>query len=571
MATKVFIKNNYITVDIPGDEDYLNDHKSRVFINVINHLTNEYVIESEKIGTRKVLLADLTDEGGTPYDFTTWTDFYTSNTGFNLASGSGAEGLDGISPDTIPVMNGTGDSYIDSSITETASTVSISNNLDIADGFSLTGGAEATIIAFVEPEIRDVMLGNADAVNFLVTNNVCPRALITSKVTNEVDLFDGLTENISTSGTSYTIDTPIVSTGFATSYTLHFTEPKTDVTIEFVVVDSPDNHQLYKQTLDTFFDVDDRITETAPLGVYNFIGQTLRLIVTVPSGDTNISGFDTGSFIVPNLQISGLATINKDVIVEQTKIEITSSFTIDSSNIDTYNRNLLFTPTTQTAPVVITIDDDINIDYFNINRLGSGTITIDATSPEVINGVLTQIIDKHGKISKIKDAIYALETRSIDSPFTNVEQLDGTADKTHTEPSVYLVDASNNEQRFKIFVDTTASFIVRDVEKEFNDNSVFIDIYNSDGVTVDHTAELDKKDRSTQFYKVGSTWYYSEEGKGEVKEIASSHISSVDFKDVFLNITKIGTTQVLSGAISGEAWVTDSGHALGEGVVMQGV
>ncbi len=92
MATRVFIKNNYITVDIPGNDDYLNDHKSRVFINVTDHVTDKYVIESPKIGTRNVLLSDLTDEGGTPYNLATWTEFYTSNTGFDPASSSGAKG-----------------------------------------------------------------------------------------------------------------------------------------------------------------------------------------------------------------------------------------------------------------------------------------------------------------------------------------------------------------------------------------------------------------------------------------------------------------------------------------------
>jgi len=87
MATKIFIKNNYITVDIPGDDDHLNDHKSRVFINPIDTGLGSYLIESEKIGKREVLLSDLTNEVGAPYNLASWTEFYTLNTGFNPATG----------------------------------------------------------------------------------------------------------------------------------------------------------------------------------------------------------------------------------------------------------------------------------------------------------------------------------------------------------------------------------------------------------------------------------------------------------------------------------------------------
>ena len=90
MATRIFIKNNYITVDIEGDNDHINDHKSRVFINPIDTAEGSYLIESEKIGRREVLLSDLTDEAGTPYNLTTWTSFFTENTGFDSAPFSGA-------------------------------------------------------------------------------------------------------------------------------------------------------------------------------------------------------------------------------------------------------------------------------------------------------------------------------------------------------------------------------------------------------------------------------------------------------------------------------------------------
>jgi hypothetical protein len=90
MAIKVFIKNNYLTVDIPGDDDHLSDHKSKVFINKTN-VADEYLISSPKIGDRKVLLTDLVDINDVAFNLTTWTDFYTANTGFDDASVIGAQ------------------------------------------------------------------------------------------------------------------------------------------------------------------------------------------------------------------------------------------------------------------------------------------------------------------------------------------------------------------------------------------------------------------------------------------------------------------------------------------------
>ena len=114
MATRIFAKNNYICVDIPGDDDNLNDFKSRTFINPIDVLAGKYLIESEKIGRREVLLSDLTNEAGTPYDLASWTEFYTSNTGFDAATGgSVANGGFMDYNDTTGAINLTADTWTD--------------------------------------------------------------------------------------------------------------------------------------------------------------------------------------------------------------------------------------------------------------------------------------------------------------------------------------------------------------------------------------------------------------------------------------------------------------------------
>jgi len=117
----------------------------------------------------------------------------------------------------------------------------------------------------------------------------------------------------------------------------------------------------------------------------------------------------------------------------------------------------------------------------------------------------------------------------IDILVDNHIQLDGTAIYEHFNIANYLVNTTTNPQVISVYDYTDCSFIVRDVAKKFNVNSVTINIYNADGFTIDHVAILDKRDRAFHFHKIGTDWFYSEEGKGLAVNISSSHTASVDF------------------------------------------
>ena len=110
-----------------------------------------------------------------------------------------------------------------------------------------------------------------------------------------------------------------------------------------------------------------------------------------------------------------------------------------------------------------------------------------------------------------------------------IEMLDGTAVHTHVRPTIYLIDATSNTQTIEVFSGISDSFNVRDANKAFHLNNVLVNIYGTDGVTIEHTATLDKRNTTLLFFKNGSTWYYSEEGGGETVAIASPHIQSEDF------------------------------------------
>lgn len=86
MATKIFVKNNYLFLDIPNESKDLSDIKSNVFIYKTNDTTKEFSVGSPHFGNYKVLLSDLVDEDSNSYTEAQFIDFYTENTGRDTGS-----------------------------------------------------------------------------------------------------------------------------------------------------------------------------------------------------------------------------------------------------------------------------------------------------------------------------------------------------------------------------------------------------------------------------------------------------------------------------------------------------
>lgn len=98
-----------------------------------------------------------------------------------------------------------------------------------------------------------------------------------------------------------------------------------------------------------------------------------------------------------------------------------------------------------------------------------------------------------------------------------------------TEPTVYLIDSTNNTSTLNVYNDSSLyNFSIRDSEKKFNVNNVTVNFYDIEGGSIQHTVILDKKDKAFFFNRVSNIWYYSE-NKGETILIGSSHTASVDF------------------------------------------
>ncbi len=125
-------------------------------------------------------------------------------------------------------------------------------------------------------------------------------------------------------------------------------------------------------------------------------------------------------------------------------------------------------------------------------------------------------------------------------------------------PVLYVADTTNNEININITFGTNASFQVWDAKKTFNSNSVFVNILNSDGITIDHSAELDTKDKAFQFYFNGTFWNYGQIGKGQFIEISSPHNSTGDFGNLVeennnnTELTIIGSLEFVGSGVGSQ-------------------
>lgn len=97
MATKIYSSGNYLIIEFEGVPEPIQDSKSLVNVWLKDDALKLYRIESPKIGDRDVLLSEIIDVNGDPYDLNGWETFYKSCTGFNPASG-GSEAFHEIFP-----------------------------------------------------------------------------------------------------------------------------------------------------------------------------------------------------------------------------------------------------------------------------------------------------------------------------------------------------------------------------------------------------------------------------------------------------------------------------------------
>ena len=112
----------------------------------------------------------------------------------------------------------------------------------------------------------------------------------------------------------------------------------------------------------------------------------------------------------------------------QEKISITANTTITSDNLDTYNKKLLYTPSSVSGEITITITEGINLDYFDLYLVGSHPVRVVAQGSDRINGEsdirFTNL--EGGKIIKIDSTNYGLIYDNTD-PNMNDDYIDSAS------------------------------------------------------------------------------------------------------------------------------------------------
>ena len=87
---KIYKLNNYLIVecDDPVYEKQVMAADVRILPTPEDPLVFDFFnFDNENTKWNTIRLSDMVDEGDTPYTLETWTEFYTSNTGFNPAGG----------------------------------------------------------------------------------------------------------------------------------------------------------------------------------------------------------------------------------------------------------------------------------------------------------------------------------------------------------------------------------------------------------------------------------------------------------------------------------------------------
>lgn len=88
--TKIYVRGNYLRLEIDGSTRILEDSKACVNVQESSTTADNWIIQSDKLGKLEIPFLDIRDEFDVAYSANDWEIFYTTNTGFDPASGSGA-------------------------------------------------------------------------------------------------------------------------------------------------------------------------------------------------------------------------------------------------------------------------------------------------------------------------------------------------------------------------------------------------------------------------------------------------------------------------------------------------
>ena len=128
-------------------------------------------------------------------------------------------------------------------------------------------------------------------------------------------------------------------------------------------------------------------------------------------------GVVAGAVSTPNATISRLLVSRVPVATfNQKQVEVTSSITINSGNLSTYERLLIVVPSSVSSALSITFSEGLSFDFIDIYNNSDQTVTLTASGADRIHGNLTLAVTQFqgGRIRRI-------DTNDIGLVFVNVD------------------------------------------------------------------------------------------------------------------------------------------------------
>lgn len=125
-----------------------------------------------------------------------------------------------------------------------------------------------------------------------------------------------------------------------------------------------------------------------------FVTGTLQGMIGVTSGQSFTPNATVSRLLVTRIPI---ATFN------QQQQEVTSSVTINTSNLPLYERKQIVIPSSVASPITITFEDGLSFDFFDIYNNSNQTLTLTSGGSELIHGEATLDLTQYqgGRIRRI--------------------------------------------------------------------------------------------------------------------------------------------------------------------------
>lgn len=191
-----------------------------------------------------------------------------------------------------------------------------------------------------------------------------------------------------------------------------------------------------------------------------------------------------------------------------------------------------FVPGSEDEPLsALYVKDELDNDW----ELTAGT---DGHLETLLVGDLPENTDHHVLRTNFSGNDFVIDEFGVITLFpkpTTTEYTEISANVDLDGPRNYIADTLSNTVTINIPYEETSAFTVRDEMKEFDANNCIVTI-RDDLNAIAHTATLDKRDKGYIFYNSGGTeddWRYGEIGKGLIIDVASDHVASTDFGDVY--------------------------------------